>query len=198
MENNKTVLFDPGYAPIVIDSIGQIGYTYYMFSAISSPKIKKINFPGVLNKLEKFLKTNVAFYLGCMLWASYIKQFKGAQIEGNKLLGEVCEEKEYLSEIEFLIDFVKTTLMRDSKYYLNKTYVADSRYLPILEAYREFLKLNKGFCSCACVDDIILPPALKVMNADELAKANENIQAAIKEGNIDGLLDSYPLLLVNC
>jgi len=193
MEKNETVLFDPGYAPIVIDSIGQIGYTYYMFSAINNLKIKKINFPGVLNKLEKYLKTNVAFYLGCMLWASYIKQFKGAKIEGNKLLGEVCEEKEYLSEIEFLIDFVKSTLLRDSKYYLNKTYTPDKRYLPILEAYREFLILNKGFCSCANVDDIILPNSIKAL--EEFEEANKNIQEAIKEGNIDGLLDnSYSLL----
>ena len=42
MMNDKKVLFDPGYAPLVLDSIGQVGYTYYIFSAIPNPKLKKI------------------------------------------------------------------------------------------------------------------------------------------------------------
>lgn len=190
MKKRNTVLFDPGYAPIVIDSIGQIGYTYYMFSAINSPKIKKINYPGVLHKLEHLLKTNVAFYLGCLAWASYIKKFKNHAIEGNKLLGEVCKEEEYLSEIDFLIDFVKNTLNRDSKYYLNKTYKTDERYLPVLEAYREFLRVNKGFCNCSNTNDIILPSGLRKLSEDELEVVNKNIQEAIEAKNIDTLLDT--------
>lgn len=194
MEKKNTVLFDPGYAPIVIESLGQIGYTYYMFSAISNPKIKKINFVGIHNKLEHLLKTNVAFYFGCLLWASYIKQFKDHKIEGNKLLGEVCEENEYLSEIDFLIDFVKNTIPRDMKYYLNKTYTPDSRYLPILEAYREFLKENKGFCNCSNTDEIIIPNCIKKLDSKELEIANKNIQEAIEAKNVDNLIDNFNLL----
>ena len=120
--NDKKVLFDPGYAPLVIDSIGQIGYTYYVFSAVPNVKIKKINFLQTLKKIDALLKTNVSFYLGCLLWASYISQFDDCEIEGNKLLGEECSEEEYTSEINFLIDFVSNQLPRDSKYYSGKNY----------------------------------------------------------------------------
>ena len=77
MNNNEDkILFDPGYAPIVMNALGQVGYNYYVFCAISDVKLKRLNFKTMLEKFERFLKTNVAFYLGCLMWASYIKQFE--------------------------------------------------------------------------------------------------------------------------
>ena len=102
MENNKKILFDPGFAPIVIDYIGQVAYYCYAFSAIKDIKLKRINFPMVFKKIETCLEKNIAFYLGCLMWASYIKQFDDYEIEGNQLLGVDCEEEEYTSEINFL------------------------------------------------------------------------------------------------
>ena len=195
MENNKKLVkFDPGYAPIVIDSFGQVGYTYYTFSAISDLKLKRLNFPHTLRKLEGFLKINIAFYLGCLLWASYIKQFDEAELEGNKLLGEVCEESEYTSEINFLIDFVGVQLPKDSKYYLSKNYVCDEKYLPILETYKEFLILNKGFCNVSKVSQIKLPDNLKKLNTEELNLINEKIQHAIEQKEIKELFNCYDLI----
>jgi len=192
--NEKTVKFDPGYAPIAMNALGQVGYTYYIFSAIQNPKLKKMNFPHTLRKVEGFLKTNVAFYLGCLLWASYIKQFENATIEGNQLLGEVCEESEYTSEINFLIDFVSVQLPKDSKYYLNKNYIPDDRYLPILKAYKEFLVLNGGFCNVSKVDEIKLPQNLKKPTSEELILINEKIQQAIEQKEIEQLFDCYNLI----
>lgn len=183
----KTVLFDPGYTPLVMDSIGQIGYTYYMFSALQNPRIKKINYPNVYKKLTSLLKTNAAFYLGCMLWASYIKTIKNAELEGNKLLGEEASEEEYTNEINFLIDFVEKQLPRDSKYYLNKPYTPDSRYLPILKAYKDFLILNKGFVNCSNTNQIVMPKYLKTPSDTE--QLYKTIQEALKEKNIESLLD---------
>lgn len=194
MEENKTILFDPGYAPLVVESIGQVGYTYYMFCAVENLKIRKMNFPVVIRKLEKHLKTNVAFYFGCLAWASYISQFDNLQIEGNKLLGEVCDEKEYTDEINFLIDFVQNKLPRDYKYYLNKNFPTDERYLPILETYKEFLILNKGFVDCSKTNQIVLPSNLKKLDKTTLDELNDRIQEAIKDKNIDKLLDSYNLI----
>ena len=195
MENNKnTIKFDPGYAPIVIDSFGQVGYTYYTFSAISDLKLKRLNFPNTLRKLEKFLKTNIAFYLGCLLWASYIKQFNEAELEGNQLLGEICEENEYTSEINFLIDFISIQLPKDSKYYSNKNYIANEKYLPILETYKEFLILNKGFCNVSKVSQIELPKNLKKLNNEELNLINEKIQQTIQDKEIEQLFNCYDLI----
>ncbi len=195
MENNiENVKFDPGYAPIVLNALGQVGYNYYIFSAIPNVKLKKMNFPHTLRKIEGFLKTNVAFYLGCLLWASYIKQFENAQIEGNKLLGETCSEEEYTSEINFLIDTITKELPRDCKYYLGKNYECDEKYLPILEAYKQFLILNEGFVNCSKVSQIIIPENLKKLNDEQLNLINEKINKAIEEKEIEQLFECFDLI----
>lgn len=192
--NEKTVKFDPGYAPIVIEALGQVGYNYYTFSAIPDLKLKRINFPHVLRKIEKSLKVNVAFYLGCLLWAGYIKQFEEAEIDGNKLLGEECSEDEYTSEINFLIDFIETQLPKDFKYYLSKNYIADEKFLPILKAYKEFLILNGGFCNVSKVNQIKLPETIKKIDKKDLNYINEQIQNAIQNKDVTLLFDCYSYL----
>ena len=195
MENNiKKVEFDPGYAPIVMNALGQVGYNYYIFSAIPNLKLKKMNFPHTLRKIEGFLKTNVAFYLGCLLWASYIKQFDEAQIEGNQLLGEECKEEEYTSEINFLIDTITKELPRDCKYYLGKNYECDKKYLPILETYKEFLILNKGFVNCSKVNQIIMPKSLKKLSIEELNVINEKIMHSIETKQIEQLFECFDMI----
>ena len=190
----KIVKFDPGYAPIVIDSFGQVGYSYYIFSAIQDVKLKRINFPSTLKKIERYLKTNIAFYLGCLLWACYISQFSNAEIEGNKLLGEECEESEYTSEINFLIEFISKQLPRDSKYYLNKNYIADEKFLPILETYKEFLILNNGFCNISKVCEMKLPQNLKKLSESEFVLVNEKIQKAINDKEIEQLFEIFEII----
>ncbi len=194
MKDEKIILFDPGFAPLVIDSIGQVGYTYYMFSAVPDLKLKRLNFLHIYNKLQKLLKTNIAFYLGCLMWASYIKKFDNYKIEGNKLLGEDCKEEEYTSEIDFLIDFIVNQLPRDCKYYQNRKYIPDEKYLPILKTYRDFLVLNKGFVECDNTNQIVLPKNIKNLSDIEKDNLNEKIQQALLNKNIDELLDSYTLI----
>ena len=193
-ENEKTIKFDPGYAPIVMNDFGQIGYIYYSFNNIANLKIKKINFPNVLKKIEEYLKINVAFYLGCLLWASYIKQFENAQLSGNMLLGETASEEEYTSEINFLIDVVEKQLSRDSKYFLGKNYIPNEKYLPILNTYKQFLIINDGFVNCSKVSQINIPDNLKKLSKEDLEKVNTAIQKAIQEKDITQLYDSFDLI----
>ncbi len=194
MKNDKKILFDPGYAPLVIDSIGAVGYTYYMFSASKNVRLKKINFPSVFKKIESLLKKNVAFYLGCLLWASYISNFKDMEIEGNKLLGEETTEEEYTGEISFLIELVETGLNRDCKYYLAKPYVPDEKYLSVLKAYKEFLIINNGFVDCSNTSQIKLPDLIKKPDEKELNEINNKIQEAIKNKDILSLFECYSLI----
>ncbi len=193
MENIDTIKFDPGFAPIVMNSIGQVGYTYYMFSAVKNIKIKRQNFMAVSIRLEKLLKENVSFYLGCLLWASYISQFD-KKIDGNKLLGEDTNEEEYTSEINFLIDFIENQYPRDYKYYKSKIYTPDERYLPILRAYKDFLILNKGFVDCSKTSQIVMPSYIKKINKNDSETVNNKIQAAINSQNLKELLDCYDYL----
>ena len=187
----EKIKFDPGFAPLVIDSLQKLGYTYYSFNAISNLKLKKINYLQTSKKLEKYLKNNISFYLGCLMWAEYISQFEDWEREGNKLLGEVCEEKEYTDEINFLIDLIEKEMPRDYKYFLNKNYSLDERYLPILKTYREFLIINKGFCNCSNTSEIKIPQTMKQLSKDELETLNTNIKNAIQEENLSKLLEYY-------
>lgn len=184
-----SVLFDPGYAPIALESLGSVGYNYYMFSAISNVKVKKLKFKPLTIKLEYNLKIEIAFYLGCLLWANYIKQFKNAKIEGNKLYKEECKEEDYTGEIDFLKDFLENKYPRDYKYFLNKPFELDEKYLPILNTYRDFLVINEGFVNCANTDDIKLPKNLKTPK--DLDKINSEIQRAIKSEDLTILFESY-------
>lgn len=193
MDNKDTIQFDPGYAPIVMDTIGQVGYIYYMFNAVKNVKIKRQNFFAVSIKLEKYLKENISFYLGCLLWASYISRFD-KEITGNKLLGEECTQEEYTSEINFLIDFIENQYPRDYKYYKNKIYVPDERYLPILKAYKEFLILNNGFINCSKTSQIVLPEYFKKPSENELDTINKNIQEAISSKNLTILFECYGII----
>ena len=128
------------------------------------------------------------------IWANYIKQYDNYEIIGNKLLGEKCSEEEYTSEINFLIDFIKNQLPRDTKYYLNKTYKDENGYLIILEAYKEFLILNEGFVNCSKTNQIVLPENLKKLNPQQLTLINEKIQKAISDKNIEEIYELYNYL----
>ncbi len=190
MDNvENKVLFDPGFAPLIINSLGVAGYTYYMFSANNNVKFKRLNFPHTLRKIEASLVDTASFYLGCMLWASYLKEGAKAAIEGNQLLGEENIEKEYTSEIDFLIDLIENQLPRDCKYFLNKEYEKNEKFLVILKNYREFLVANKGFTDCDTTDKIILPDNFKPLKDSK--KVCADIKKAIENKNIQEILEMY-------
>ena len=177
-----------------MESLGQVGYTYYMFSSIPDKKLKRMNFNVISSKLEKHLEINVAFYMGCLLWASYISKFKDYKIEGNKLLGEDCKEEEYTGELDFLIDFIENQYPRDTKYYQNRIYNPDKRFVPILKAYKDFLIINKGFCNWSNTSDVLLPSNLKKLDETQLESIKEKIFNAIKNKNLVELLNYYDIL----
>ena len=191
---NTKVKFDPGFAPVALEYLGQVGYTYYMFNSIPDKKLKRMNFNFVSKKLETNLKMNISFYLGCLLWASSISNIENAELEGNQLLGEDCEEKEYTSEIDFLLDFVENSYPRDTKYYQNRIYVPDKKFVPILKAYRDFLVLNKGFCNCSNTSQIKMPDYLKVLNEEQIELVKKEIAIAIEKKDLSLLLDCFDFI----
>jgi hypothetical protein len=195
MENKNTVSFDPGFSSVVMNYLGQIGYTYYMFNAINNLKIKRQNFPLISVKIEKLLKINISFYLGCLLWASCISKLDNYEIEGNQLLGEECPEEEYTSEINFLIDFLENQFPRDCKYYQNKIYKADERYLIILKAYKELLIANDGFINCSNTNQIVLPSNLKPLDENQAEEIKKHIYTSIESKNLESIFECYDAIL---
>ncbi len=182
------MLFDPGYSASVARVSGNIEYMYSAFLSISSMKQRKFQFSILYPRFLKAIDLNVAFYLGCMLWGVYLKHNSGKEIVNNPCLNTEFSDDSYY-EIDFLYNFIKEGFNRDTKYYLNKTYSSNSLYLKILENYKEFLSLNKGFINVCKTDDILLPKNLKNPDKKDLKLIYDTIFRAVKEDNLEILFE---------
>ena len=71
------------------------------------------------------------------------------------------------------------------KYFMSEDFAFDTKILKILEAYREFLILNKGFIESEKNTDILLP---KSVNTDKAETYKETIEEVLKTGKLDELI----------
>lgn len=191
MTDNKA-LFDPGFAPLVEHFSGNIDICNQIMSSVHSMHQKKFKYKSLYPQLMILIENNVSFYYGCLLWAFYIvNQYKDspAEILNNSFYGinlEELENYDYNEEIDFLINYLKT-IERDSKYYLGKSTNIPSFWLEILNIYKEFLALNKGFVNVKTTGDIHLPERLVDVEFDPLL--NTAIQKCIEDNRIETLLN---------
>lgn len=192
----QTVLFDPGYSDCILGVSDNVEFMYSAFVQSSMPlKQKKFQFSILFPKLKKMLSQNVSFYLGCLLWAVYLKSLKNAVFENNPCLDTEFDEKTAYDETNFLIDFINDKFNKDAKYYINATYKKDERYITVLKTYNEFLKLNEGFKNVKTTADINLPSNLKVPSTGELKTIKQKIDGAISLKDLTKLFDVYELIL---
>lgn len=192
----QTVLFDPGYSDCILGVSDNVEFMYSAFVQSSMPlKQKKFQFSILFPKLKKMLSQSVSFYLGCLLWAVYLKNLKNAVFENNPCLDTEFDEKTAYDETNFLIDFINDKFNKDAKYYINATYKKDERYITVLKTYNEFLKLNEGFKNVKTTADINLPSNLKVPSTGELKTIKQKIDEAISLKDLTKLFDVYELIL---
>lgn len=192
----EKVLFDPGYSSCLMGISDSVEFVYEAFVSSNMPlKPKRFQFSVLFPKLKAMLTRNVSFYLGCLLWASYIKTIKGAEIENNPCLNTTYDKESSLEEINFLIDFTSSKLNKDAKYYLNSKFEPDSRLLEILNAYSNFIELNKGFVSIKNTDEIKLPNNMKELDEEGAKTVKANIDEAISSKDLTKLFEVYDLIL---
>lgn len=191
MSENK-VLFDPGFAPFVEQFSGNIKICNQIMSSLNSLHQKKFKFKVLYPQILKLIENNVAFYYGCLLWAfCIVKQNINSPVEilNNSFYGlneEELENFDYSEEIDFIIEYLKT-FERDSKYYLNKSADINVFWQEILNTYKEFLLLNKGFINVKNTNDVILPERLA--NIDYYDSLYGQIMDAIEAKHIESLLN---------
>lgn len=191
----QKVSFDPGYSSCMLGVSDNIDFMYSAFVSSETPlKQKKFQFSILFPKLKTMLLQNVSFYLGCLLWAVYLKSIKDGFIENNPCLNGEYHEDIVLEEINFLIDFIDNKFDRDAKYYINQRYIKDERFIKVLEVYKEFIKLNQGFISIQETKDIKLPDTLKNPNVGEINLIKNKIDEAIEKKNLSLLFDVYELI----
>ncbi len=158
-------LFDPGFAFFVYPLADSINALYQEFSSIKNPKTRKFKFQMYHSQIVSLVKNNVAFYLGCIMWAKYLKEcMPDLKIENNPFLNvdldkENISQEEFCAEIDYLINYFEK-YNKDCKFYLGKDNRLPNEWHEIAEKYKEFLLLNKSFVKTEITNDLMLPNEL--------------------------------------
>lgn len=182
--------FDPGFAPYILAFRGTIEYLYADINRFKNLSQKKMKFRQYYKKMLELFNNNLGFYVGCLMWAAHIKTQAEQEILNNPCLGLEYNEAENISDVEFMITFLQL-LPKDVKYFLGENFVIDEQDLKILDMYKEFLTINRGFVDSKTNKDILLPEG---MLTDGIETYNEKIMGAIKEENLAKLLDYKDLI----
>ncbi len=181
--------FDPGFVQHMSAFVPNIEYVYAGLDRVKNFTQKKNQFKMYYPKIQTLLKNYLGFYLGCILWATYISRLDEKPILNNLCFGGEYSEKETLSEVEFIKDYIEQ-LKKDVKYYTGQDFTIDEKSINILNAYREFLIANKGFVETKTTKDIKLPANLKAPSEKDLEEILSGIEKVIDNGK---LYELFPL-----
>ncbi len=189
IDTTDGVQFDPGFIQHISAFEPNIEYVYDTLSSIRNFNQKKQQFKMFLPKIQSLLKNYLGFYLGCILWAVYIKNLGDKPIIGNLCFGGEYSEKDTLEEVDFIKNYIEQ-LKKDVKYYTGQDFKIESESLNILDAYREFLKSNEGFVKSQNSSDIKLPEKFKTPSKEDLQEILQGIEKVIDNGKLHEL---FPL-----
>ena len=197
MDFSKGVLFDPGYSKYTLPFSQNIDAAYNMILSIKAPYQRKFKFQMVYPQLLKLLEHTISFYLGCLLWATFIsKNFKDnpKEILDNHYIGQKIKEDEMLFEVNYAIGYIEK-LKKDCKYYLGKTCNLPDDWMQIMQIYKEFLMVNEFLVEAKSSADIKLPLAIKEPSQDDLNKILEQIELVVKSGELKELFKVKKLII---
>lgn len=187
----KGLEFDPGFAPYILAFQGTVEYLYTDINRFKNLSQKKLKFMQYNKKIIDIFNNNLGFYIGCLLWASYIKTQPKQEILSNHCYGKPYNEDENTSETRFMIQFTEL-FPKDMKYFLGKNYSFDENHIRLLKIYEEFLVLNKGFTESKYNTDIILPNSVKTEDAENYKEIIENV---LKTGDLSKLIENISTII---
>ncbi len=187
---NKGLEFDPGFAPYILAFTGSVEYFYLDINRFKNLSQKKMKFRQYYKKMLTLFNNNLGFYVGCLMWAAYIKAQPEQEILNNGWYGLEFNEEENVADTDFMIKFLEL-LPKDVKYFLGEDFVIDKTNLKILEMYKEFLIINKGFTNSKNNTDILLP---KDMIVSDINVYKEKIDEAIKSEDLSKLAECKELI----
>ena len=194
MEFENGVQFDPGFTAYISAIVPNINYIYGNINRYKNFGQKKNFFKMHCQKIEELLNTYIAFYLGCMLWADAVKTIKDKPILNNFICGAEYNEEETLYEVIFTTEYAKQ-FIKDMKYYAGKDIKIEDYKFDILNAYKEFLKVNKGFTKLSKTDDIVLPDCIKELSETDAKTVINNIEKILDKGDLTELYSMREMIL---
>lgn len=196
MDFSKGVLFDPGYSKYTLPFSPNIDAAYKMIFSMKSQNQRKFKFRLLYPQLLKLLEHTISFYLGCLLWASYIsQQFKNdpKAILDNNYLGQTVNEEEMLFEVNYVISYIEK-LKKDCMYYLNKTCNLPENWLQIMTVYKEFFTMNEFLVNSKTTSDIKLPATIKELSQEDRNTILAIIETVVATGELKELFKVQELI----
>ena len=187
----KGLEFDPGFGPYILAFRGTLEYLYADMNRFKNFSQKKMKFMQYHKKLIEMFENNAGFYVGCLMWAAYIKTQPKQKILSNHCLGQEYNEEANVSDTQFMIQFT-SLFPKDMKYFLGQNYSFDEKIVELLKVYEEFLVLNKGFVLSEFNTDIELPKSVKVVDAQSY---KSKIEEVLKTEDLGKLLEYLPEIL---
>ena len=184
----KGLEFDPGFAPYIMAFRGTVEYLYMDINRFKNLSQRKMKFRQYYKKFLELFNNNLGFYVGCLMWAAYIKT--QPDILNNNCLDGEYNEEENVSDVDFMIKFLEL-LPKDMKYFLGMNYEINPEDLKILEMYKEFLTINKGFVNSKKNTDILLPSGMKTDGAENF---KDKIDEVLKIEDLSKLLEYKDLI----
>ena len=197
MDFSKGVLFDPGYSKYTLAFSQNIDAAYNVLFSMKALHQRKFKFQMVYPQLLKLLEHTVSFYLGCLLWAAYIKQSfenEPKEILDNDYLGKTVNEEQLLFEVNYAISYIEK-LKKDCKYYLGKTCNIPEDWTYVLNVYKEFLTANNYLTQAKMTSDILLPKQIKKIESSDLEKVLSIIEEVTKTGELKDLFKAKKYIL---
>lgn len=182
--------FDPGFAPYILAFRGTVEYLYMDINRFKNLSQRKMKFRQYYKKFLELFNNNLGFYVGCLMWAAYIKTQPEQDILNNNCLGGEYNKEENVSDVDFMIKFLEL-LPKDMKYFLGMNYEINPEDLKILEMYKEFLTINKGFVNSKKNTDILLPSGMKTDGAENF---KDKIDEVLKIEDLSKLLEYKDLI----
>lgn len=187
----KGIEFDPGFGPHILAFQGTLEYMYMDITRFKNLSQRKMKFMQYYKKMLTLFYNNLGFYLGCLMWASYIKTQDEQEILGNNFLGREYNEEENTAETDYLLNFAEL-FPKDMKYFLSQNFEFEPYVMNILNTYKEFLTLNKGFVETKNNTDIKLPKNVKTEDTEVF---KSKIDEVTKSGKLEQLLEISNLVL---
>ena len=187
----KGLEFDPGFAPFILPFQGTVNYLYADINKFKNFTQRKMKFRQYYKKILDVFYNNVGFYIGCLMWAGYIKTQPEQGILDNHCLNMKYNEEENTSETDYLIKFVQL-FPKDMKYFAGEIFEFDKNVIRILDAYKEFLIINKGFVESIYNTDIELP---MYMNTQDAESFKEKIDKVIETGDLSKFMEYKDIIL---
>ena len=186
----KGLEFDPGFAPFILAFRGTVEYLYMDINRFKNLSQRKMKFRQYYKKFLELFNNNLGFYIGCLMWAAYLKTQPEQEILNNHCLNQEYEEEANISDTKFMIKFLEL-FPKDMKYFLGENYKIDKTDLEILNLYKDFLIINKGFVDTKNNTELKLPEKMKTEDAESFKDKIENV---LKTEDLSKLLEYKNLI----